>query len=251
MMTNSESGTRVDEIAQGIFRISTPVSAVPGGFTFNQYLVVDDEPLLFHTGLRQMFPLVREAIEAIMPVERLRYVSFSHYEADECGALNDFLAAAPNAVPLCGQIGAMVSIGDMADRPPRALDDGEGVSLGAHTVRWFATPHLPHGWDCGFLMEETTRTLMCGDLFTQGGAVHEPLTEDDILEPSEAFRGDMDYYSQTKNAPALIERLAAANPTTLACMHGAAWRGDGARLLRALGARLDESGRSQSGAQAA
>ena len=169
MMTNSGSGTRVDEIAQGIFRISTPVSAVPGGFTFNQYLVVDDEPLLFHTGLRQMFPLVREAIEAIMPVERLRYVSFSHYEADECGALNDFLAAAPNAVPLCGQIGAMVSIGDMADRPPRALDDGEGVSLGAHTVRWFATPHLPHGWDCGFLMEETTRTLMCGDLFTQGG----------------------------------------------------------------------------------
>jgi len=242
MITNSESGTRVDEIAQGIFRISTPVSVVPGGFTFNQYLVVDDEPLLFHTGLRQMFPLVRAAIQSIMPVERLRYVSFSHYEADECGALNDFLAAAPNAVPLCGRIGALVSIGDIADRPPRALDDGESVSLGAHTARWFATPHLPHGWDCGFLMEEKTRTLMCGDLFTQGGATHAPLTEDDILEPSEAFRGDMDYFSQTKNAPALIERLAEANPTTLACMHGAAWRGDGARLLRALGARLDSPG---------
>ena len=212
MITNDESGTRVDEIAQGIFRISTPVSAVPGGFTFNQFLVVDDEPLLFHTGLRQMFPLVREAIEAIMPVERLRYVSFSHYEADECGALNDFLAAAPNAVALCGRIGALVSIGDIADRPPRALDDEETISLGTHTVRWLASPHLPHGWDCGFLMEETTRTLMCGDLFTQGGAAHEPVTEDDILEPSEAFRGDLDYFSQTKNAPALIERLAAANP---------------------------------------
>ena len=242
MITNDESGTRVDEIAQGIFRISTPVSAVPGGFTFNQFLVVDDEPLLFHTGLRQMFPLVREAIEAIMPVERLRYVSFSHYEADECGALNDFLAAAPNAVALCGRIGALVSIGDIADRPPRALDDEETISLGTHTVRWLASPHLPHGWDCGFLMEETTRTLMCGDLFTQGGAAHEPVTEDDILEPSEAFRGDLDYFSQTKNAPALIERLAAANPPTLACMHGASWRGDGARLLRALGARLEGPG---------
>jgi flavorubredoxin len=242
MITNSESGTSADEIAQGIFRISTPVAAVPGGFTFNQYLVVDDEPLLFHTGLRQMFPLVREAVDAIMPVERLRYVSFSHYEADECGALNDFLAAAPEAVPLCGQVGAMVSIGDMADRPPRALDDGESLSLGAHTVRWIAAPHLPHGWDCGYLMEESTRTLLCGDLFTQGGAEHEPLTEDDILEPSEAFRGEMDYFSQSKDAPALIERLAATNPTTLACMHGAAWRGDGAGLLRELGTRLSGPG---------
>ena len=239
MITNTESGTRVDEIAQGIFRISTPVSAVPGGFTFNQYLVVDDEPLLFHTGLRQLFPLVREAIQSVMPVERLRHVSFSHYEADECGALNDFLSVAPNAVPLCGEISALVSIGDIADRPPRALEDGETVSLGDHTVRWFATPHLPHGWDCGFLMEEKTETLMCGDLFTQGGASHEPLIEDDILEPSEAFRGEMDYFSQTRNAPAMIERLAQANPTTLACMHGAAWRGDGAALLRALGERLD------------
>ena len=242
MITNTEAGTRVDEIAQGIFRISTPVAAVPGGFTFNQFLIVDDEPLLFHTGLRQMFPLVREAIDAIVPVERLRYISFSHYEADECGALNEFLAAAPGAVPLCGQIGAMVSIGDIADRPPRALDDEEAVSLGAHTVRWFATPHLPHGWDCGFLMEETTRTLMCGDLFTQGGAAHEPLTEGDILEPSEAFRGELDYFSQAKNAPAMIDRLAATNPTTLACMHGASWRGDGAHMLRALGARLEGTG---------
>ncbi len=238
MITNQESGTRIDEIAQGLFRISTPVTAIPGGFTFNQFLVQDDEPLLFHTGLRGLFPLVSEAIRSVMPLEQLRHISFSHYEADECGALNDFLEAAPNASPLCGQVGAMVSIGDIADRPPRALDDGEAVSLGTHSVRWHATPHLPHGWDCGFLMEETTGTLLCGDLFTQGGAKHEPLTEDDILEPSEAFRGNMDYFSNTRNARPMIERLAASNPTTLACMHGASWQGDGAAMLRALGDSL-------------
>lgn len=239
MITNQESGTRIDEIAQGLFRISTPVTAIPGGFTFNQFLVQDDEPLLFHTGPRALFPLVSESIRSIMPLEKLRHISFSHYEADECGALNNFLEVAPDASPLCGQIGAMVSIGDIADRPPRALDDGEAVSLGTHSVRWHATPHLPHGWDCGFLMEETTGTLLCGDLFTQGGAEHEPLTENDILEPSEAFRGNMDYFSNTRNARAMIERLAASNPTTLACMHGASWQGDGAAMLRALGDRLD------------
>jgi flavorubredoxin len=173
-----------------------------------------------------------------MQVQRLRHISFSHYEADECGALNEFLAAAPNAAPLCGKIGALVSIGDMADRAPRALEDGELVSLGAHKVRWLATPHLPHGWECGYLMEETTRTLLCGDLFTQGGAEHAAVTESDILEPSEGFRAHMDYYSHTKNAGPMIERLAGLQPTTLACMHGAAWRGDGGALLRALGTRL-------------
>ncbi len=238
MITNPDSGTSIDEIAPEIYRISTPVSAVPGGFTFNQYLVVDEAPLLFHTGLRGTFPLVAEAIEAVLPVERLRYVAFSHFEADECGALNEFLAVAANAEPLCGQVGAMVSVGDIADRPPRAMDDGEALSLGRHTVRWLATPHLPHAWDCGFLMEETTKTLFCGDLFTQGGADHEPLTEADILGPSEAFRGQMDYFSHTKDLGPMIERLAAMAPTTLACMHGAAWRGDGAGLLRALGESL-------------
>ena len=238
MITNRDSGTSIDEIAAGIYRISTPVARVAGGFTFNQYLVVDEQPLLFHTGLRRMFPLVREAIAAVMPVERLRFVSFSHYEADECGALNDLLAAAPHAVPLCGTVAAMVSITDMADRAPQAMADGERVALGAHTVRWFDAPHLPHAWECGFLVEETTRTLLCGDLFTQPGANHPATTEADILEPSEAFRGQFDYYSHTKNAGALIERLAATQPTTLACMHGAAWRGDGAALLRALGTRL-------------
>jgi flavorubredoxin len=239
MITNAGSGTCIDEIVDGIYRISTPVTVIPGGFTFNQYLIVDDEPLLFHTGLRRLFPVVREAISAVMPVERLRYISFSHYEADECGALNEFLGIAPNSVPLCGKIAAIVSIGDVADRPPQAMEDGEVISLGRHRVRWFATPHLPHAWECGFLAEETTRTLLCGDLFTQGGAELSPLTEADILEPSEAFRHQMDYYSHTKNAAAMIERLAATRPTTLACMHGSAWRGDGAQMLRALGERLE------------
>ena len=207
---------------------------VPGGFSFNQYLVVDDEPLLFHTGLRKMFPLVQEAVARVLPVARLRYIAFSHVEADECGALNQWLAAAPQAVPLCGRVAAMVSVEDLADRPPRALADGETLSLGTRSVQWFDTPHLPHAWECGFLMEKHTRTLLCGDLFTQGGADLPPLTESDILGPSEAFRAGLDYYSHTKNARAMLERLAAAGPTTLACMHGSTWRGDGAQLLRAL-----------------
>src|SRR5437762_1548459 len=158
-ITNSQSGTNVHEIADGIYRINTPLppGVVPGGFSFNQYLIVDDEPLLFHTGPRRFFPLVREAMASVMPVERLRYVSFSHFEADECGSLNEWLAAAPQAVPLCGRIAAMTSIGDVADRPPRALADGETVSLGKHAVQWFDTPHLPHAWECGFLMEPYTR----------------------------------------------------------------------------------------------
>jgi flavorubredoxin len=185
--------------------------------------------------------LVREAIDAVMPVERLRYISFSHFEADECGGLNQFLAVAPNAIPLCGTIAALVSISDVADREPIAMKDGEAVSLGHHCIRWFDTPHLPHAWECGFLAKETPRTLLCGDPFTQGGAEHLPVTEADILEPSEACRHRMDYYSHTKNAPAMIERLAATEPTTLACMHGSAWRGDGASLLRQLGKRLEAS----------
>ena len=241
MITNRQSGTSVDEIAEGIYRISTPVTVVPGGFTFNQYLIADDEPLLFHTGLRRLFPAVREAVGAVLPVERLRYLSFSHYEADECGALNEFLAVAPAAVALCGKVAALVSVADIADRAPQALDDGEEVALGRHRVRWQATPHLPHAWECGFLFETTTRTLLCGDLFTQGGAQHPALTEADILEPSEAFRAGLDYYSHTRNVAAMTDRLAACGPTTLACMHGSAWRGDGARLLRALGERLDRS----------
>ncbi|MBV9209851.1 MAG: MBL fold metallo-hydrolase, partial [Acidobacteria bacterium] len=189
-VTNTESGTNIHEIADGIYRINTPLAPeiVPGGFSFNQYLILDDEPLLFHTGLRKLFPLVSEAVKSVMPVERLRYIAFSHVEADECGSLNDWLRAAPESVALCSRVAAMVSIEDLADRPPRGLADGETVSLGKHSVQWLDTPHLPHAWECGLMMETATRTLLCGDLFTQPGTGAEPLTESDILSPSEAFR---------------------------------------------------------------
>jgi len=239
-VTNTESGTNVHEVADGIYRINTPVASVTGGgFSFNQYLVVDDQPLLFHTGLRKMFPLVREAVASVLPVERLRYIAFSHVEADECGSLNEWLAVAPESVPLCGTVAGMVSIEDLADRKPRTMTDGETLSLGSHTVKWCDAPHLPHAWECGFLGEESTRTLFCGDLFTQGGNELPAVTESDILGPSEAFRQQMDYFSHTRNARAMLENLAATQPTTLACMHGSAWRGDGAGLLRALADALE------------
>jgi flavorubredoxin len=240
VITNSQSGTNIHEVAEGMYRINTPVSlgGGPGAFSFNQYLIVDDEPLLFHTGPRKMFPLVREAVASVMAVEQLRHIAFSHVEADECGSLNEWLAVAPQSLPLCGRVAALVSINDLADRPPRALADGETLRLGNHSVRWFDTPHLPHAWECGYLMEGRTHTLLCGDLFTQGGAGHPPLTESDILGPSETFRQKMDYYSHTKNAREMLERLAALEPKTLACMHGSAWQGDGARLLRALAEAL-------------
>jgi flavorubredoxin len=235
MITNSQARTNVHEVADGIYRINTPVD-LPGGqaFSFNQYLVLDDEPLLFHTGPRQLFPLVSEAIAAVMPVERLRYIGLSHTEADECGSMNQFLALAPSAVPLCSQIAAMVSIGDLADRPPRALADGEQLALGRHTLQWFDTPHVPHGWDCGLLMDQTTGTFFCGDLFTQPGHGEAALTEADILGPSEAFRQPMDYFAHAPQTTATLVRLAQHKPRTLACMHGSAWRGDGGALLRHL-----------------
>jgi flavorubredoxin len=238
-ITNSQTGTNVSEIADNIYRINTPLDAVPGGFSFNQYLIVDDEPLLYHTGMRKIFPLVSEAVAHVMPVERLRYIGLSHVEADECGALNQWLAVAPQAEPVCSRIAAMTSISDMADRAPRAMTDGEQLTLGRRVVQWFDTPHLPHGWECGLMFEQQTRTLLCGDLFTQPGANHPALTESDILEPCEAFRQRLDYFAHARNSRAMLERLAATDPQTLACMHGSAWRGDGASLLRALADRLE------------
>jgi flavorubredoxin len=241
MITNSTSGTNLHEIASGIYRINTPVRNPDGSeFNFNQYLVLDDEPLLFHTGPRRMFPLVAEAIAKVLPVERLRHVAFSHFEADECGSLNDFLAAAPDAVAVCSQVAAMVSVNDIASRPPRALADGEVLRTGRRAFKWFDTPHVPHGWECGFMMDLTSRTLLCGDLFTQGGPGSVAITEDDILSPSEAFRLAGDYYSHTPQTAATLERLAREQPQVLACMHGSASRGDGAKLLRALAASLGE-----------
>jgi flavorubredoxin len=172
MITNIQSGTNIHEIADRIFRINTPVP----DFSFNQYLLVDDAPMLFHTGPRKLFPLVQEAVASIIPVETLRYISFSHVEADECGSLNEWLAVASQSIPVCGTVAAMVSIQDLADRAPQALADGEVLSIGRHSLRWLDAPHLPHAWECGYLMEESTKTLLCGDLFTQGGTDHPALT---------------------------------------------------------------------------
>jgi flavorubredoxin len=235
-MPSQTPATTIDEIGDGIYRIHTPVPPefMPGGFSFNQYLIVDDAPLLFHTGYRGHFPGIRDAIARVVPVADLRYIAFSHVEADECGALNEFLAAAPNAEPVCGQVAALVSVGDQSDRPPRALADGEVLSLGRRRVRWIDAPHLPHAWECGYLFEETTRTLLCGDLFTQPGTGDAPLTEGDILGPSEAMRAQMDYYAHSPQTRALIEKLAATEPVLLACMHGSAWKGDGRGLLMSL-----------------
>lgn len=227
--------TTLSEIEANIYRINTPVTPPGlGGFSFNQYLIIDDAPLLFHTGPRKLFPEISEAVARVIPLQDLRFVGLSHFEGDECGSLNEFLACAPNASPVCGRIAAMTSIGDIADRSPHALGDGETLSLGRYNLQWIDTPHLPHSWECGFLMETVTATLLCGDLFTQGGADNPALTEADILGPSEAFRKLLDYYSHTKNSRVLLDKLAALKPRTLACMHGSAWRGDGAALLHAL-----------------
>jgi flavorubredoxin len=239
IVTDPQSGTNLSEIADGIYRINTPLAiAGPAGFSFNQYLVLADEPLLFHTGPRSLFALVRAAVDHILSAEKLRHIAFSHVEADECGSLNDWLAIAPAAAPLCGSIAAMTSIGDIAARPPRALGDGEAMDLGGKTVIWLDAPHVPHGWECGYLFEERSRTLFCGDLFTQPGPGAEPVTEGDILGPSEAFRHTMDYYAHGPNTNTVLERLAAKAPETLACMHGSAWRGDGGGLLRQLAGAL-------------
>jgi flavorubredoxin len=238
VITNRQSGTNIQEIAEGTYRINTPVALPMGAFSFNQYLIADDKPMLFHTGPRGMFALVREAIAGILPPEKLRYIGFSHVEADECGALNEFLAIAPAAEPVCSQVAALVSVNDMADRPAHALGDGETLNLGRHQLRWFDTPHLPHGWEAGLMFDDTTRTLLCGDLFTHGGDSAIALTEGDILATSEAFRGAMDYYSHTPDTHAMLERLAQASPGTLAVMHGSAWRGNGAAMLRALSRSL-------------
>ena len=232
-ITNQQSGTNVHEVADGIYRINTPV-VFEGGleFSFNQYLIADDEPLLFHTGPRKMYALVHEAVASVLPVKSLRYIGFSHVEADECGSLNEWLAAAPQSAPLCSQVAGLVSINDIADRSPRTIADGEVLALGRHRVRWLDTPH---GWEAGCLTEESTKTLLCGDLFTQGGGAELPaVTQSDILGPSEAFRSQMDYFSHTKNAREMLERLATTEPTTMACMHGSVWQGNGAQLLRSL-----------------
>lgn len=231
-------GPRVDEVERGIYRFNTAVEGVPGGFSFNQYLLVGDDALLYHTGPRALAPAVEQAISRIIDLGRLRWIAFSHVESDECGGLNALLAAAPNATPVCSRVGAIVQVTDLADRAPRPLADGEAIELGGLTVRWVDAPHIPHGWDNGFMHETSTRTMLCGDLFTQPGTGDRAVTESDILEPSEAFRKAMDYWAYSPTTRATIERLAGMEPRLLACMHGSAYRGDGAAMLRALAEAL-------------
>jgi flavorubredoxin len=228
--------TRISEIANGIYRLSTfvPEIAPPAGFTFNQFLVLGDEPLLFHTGLRKMFPFIRSAVSRLLPPERLSWIAFGHYEADECGAMNEWLAVAPNAQVAHGRTGCMVSLNDMADRAPRELADGETIDLGGgKRVRYIDTPHIPHGWEAGVLYEETTRTLLCGDLFTQLGN-GPALTEGDVVSPAIAAEDLFKYSSLNPGMGTTIRGLAKLAPRTLALMHGPSFAGDGAAALRAL-----------------
>lgn len=228
--------TRTDEIADGIFRISVfvPDIAPPAGFTFNQFVIRGDEPLLFHTGLRRMFPLYSAAVRRLVPLERLRWIAFGHFEADECGAMNDWLAAAPGAELAHGATGCLVSVNDMADRPPRILGDGEVIDLGqGRQVRYMDTPHTPHGWDAGVMIEEGTGTLLCGDLFTQLGD-GPALTEGDIVGPAIAAEDLFRYSSLNPAMGATLRKLATHAPRTVALMHGPSFSGDGAAALLAL-----------------
>ena len=227
--------TSVDEIADGIFRLSTfvPEVAPPAGFTFNQFLVLGDEPLLFHTGPRRMFPLVQEAVARLVPPERLRWISFGHVEADECGAMNEWLACAPDAVVAHGEIAVMVSLNDLADRAPRLLPNGEVIDLGGKRVRYLDTPHTPHGWDAGVMFEESTGTLLCGDLFTQVGN-GPALVHGDIVGPALAGEDMFGYSTLNPNMGTTIRSLATLSPRTLALMHGPSFSGDCDGALRAL-----------------
>lgn len=228
--------TRIAEIADGIYRLSVlvPEIAPPAGFTFNHFLVLGDEPLLFHTGFRRMFPILREGLARIIPPETLRWIAFGHYEADECGAMNEWLAIAPHAQVAHGQTGVLVSLNDMADRAPRILADGEAIELGrGKRLRFFDTPHIPHGWDAGVMMEEGTGTLLCGDLFTQTGD-GPALTEGDVVGPATAAEDLFRYSALNPGMGATIRRLAGLAPRRLALMHGPAFAGDGAAALNAL-----------------
>lgn len=233
--------TTIDEIADGIYRISTWVDQIapPAGFSFNQFLIDADEPLLFHTGPRHLFPAVSEAVATVVPLERLRWITFGHVESDENGSMNDWLAGSPKAEVAHGMIGCVVQLNDLADRPPRALADNEVINLGGKRVRHLDTPHVPHAWEARVLYEEMTGTLLCGDLFAHVGN-GPAVTTDDIVEP--AMEGEAMFRSSSlaPDTTLVMERLADLEPTTLALMHGSSFSGDGGAALRALGREYGE-----------
>jgi flavorubredoxin len=228
---------QIDEIARDVFRLSIHVPQFD--MQFNHFLVRDEEPLLFHTGMRQMFPVLWEAVGRLIDPASLRWISWSHFEVDECGALNEWLARAPNAQPAVGQVGAMVNVTDYSNRPPLAMAPGDVLSTGRHRFRWVPTPHLPHGWDAGMLFEEHDRVLFCSDLFHQFGA-REPVTNGDVVGRYEEAMAKMqahpvlmDYVPFTPQTGQKLEALARLQPRLLAAMHGSAYEGDGAAALRA------------------
>lgn len=231
--------TKLDEIASRIYRLSTFVpNAGPNGLQFNQFLVDADEPLIFHCGPRRMFPLVSEAVAKVVDVKKIRWITFSHIESDECGSFNNWMAAAPNATPAHGRVGCMIWLNDMVDQP-RQLADGEVIDLGGKRMRRIDTPHVPHCWDAGLMYEETTGTLFCGDLFTQDGNVA-ALTEGDIVGPSIATEDMLRYTSVTPNTASTIRRLAALKPKRLAAMHGSSYEGEAGAVLNALADYYDK-----------
>jgi len=227
----------VTEVAPDLYRLSIYVPEF--NLQFNSFLVNDEEPLMFHAGLKGMFPQYRAAVASIVEPSQLRWIAFSHFESDECGGLNEWLALAPNAQPVCSVVGAIVSVNDFAVRPARPLADGEVLTTGKYRFRFCQTPHLPHGWDAGLLFEETQGTLLCSDLFHQEGD-GAALTETDILDRVRqalvAYQGSIlaNYTPYTPLTGKLMNGLADLNPKTLAAMHGSSFAGDGRRALNDL-----------------
>jgi flavorubredoxin len=238
--------TRIGEIGDGIYRFSTyaPQVAPPAGLTYNVFLILGDEPLLFHTGKRRMFPDLSAALARVLPLERLRWIGFGHYESDECGAMNEWLAMAPRAEIAHGQTACRVSLNDVADRTPRTLADGEVLDLGGKRVRYLDTPHIPHGWEAGVLYEESTGTLLCGDLFTQLGNAP-ALTTGDIVGPAIAAEDLFRFSTLHPSTGRTIRRLATLTPRMLALMHGPAFTGDGVAALRSLADDYDRRIRAE------
>jgi flavorubredoxin len=238
--------TRIDEIADGIYRLSSWVAAInpPAGFTFNQFLIKADQPMLFHLGHRHMFPAIAAAAAKLVPLERLRFLAYSHAEADECGALNEWLAAAPLASVAHGAVGCAIWLGDAASRPPRKVEDGEVIDLGGKRVRFLVTPHLPHGWDAQLLFEETTGTLMCSDIFGHPGNGPAVVATDIVGIALDSERKSRSMSVTTATAPSL-RRLASLQARTLALMHGSSYAGDTAASLNALADSLAARLRSE------
>lgn len=233
---NPELHTDLDEIAAGIFRLSTWVPGITEhGFTFNQFLLTGDEPFLFHCGQRWLFPLVSEAIARVLPLARLRWISFGHVEADECGAVNQLLAAAPHAEVIHGPLACMLSLTDLCDRAPVVASEEAVHDIGGHRLRFLATPHVPHNWESGLWFDETTSTLLAGDLLEHPGRCP-ALTESDCVAPALEAEAEFHATGLTTNVAPTLERLAGLRPATLALMHGASFAGDGAAQLRALAA---------------